>query len=147
MPWNPNETDWIAQAEGLAGVARPHHAVVPAAAAAADYEIAVFKAGASGIGTTLTRLSIIADVAIAGAATNYQTLQFRQWRGGALVGTVPGATTYATTANLAALTELALFSGAFALQPGDIITLQSVHAGTGAALPALTAVVEASPSV
>lgn len=147
MPFNPQETDFIGQLESLASNPTPELSSAPAATAASDYEVPVFVAGHQGAGTTVSRLSIYAAAAITGAATNYQTLQFRQWRAGALVGAVSGQTLYVTTASLAAQTEKNLFSGSLVLQPGDVLTLQSVHSGTGAALPIITAAVEFSPSV
>src|SRR5581483_7644868 len=147
MPFNPYETDVIGQLENLASNPTPELSSAPAATAAADYEIPIFVAGHQGTGTTVTRLSIYAAAAITGAATNFQTVKFRQWRAGALVGAVPGQTPYVTTASLAAQTEFVCFTGALALQPGDVLTLSSIHSGTGAALPNITALIEFSPSV
>jgi hypothetical protein len=147
MPLDTQRTDTVTQLEALANIPITEMVVVPAAAAAAAYEVPVFKAPSRGLATVLNRLSIIAAVAIAGAATNFQTVQFRLWRAGVLVGTITGAVTYVTTASLAVQTELVLFnlSSTVALavmQPGDVLTLQSATTGTGAALPALTAVIE-----
>jgi hypothetical protein len=147
MPFNPNETDDISQLKALESDPSPEMTTAPAVAAAVAYEIPVFVNGHGGVGTTITRLAIYAAAAITGAATNFQTLQFRQFRAGVLVGLLTGATTYVTTASLATLTEKLLFTGAVVLQPGDLLTLQSVTTGTGAALPIITTVVESSPSV
>jgi hypothetical protein len=147
MPIDPQRTDTITQLEALENIPSASYATVPAVAAGVAYEVPIFKAPSKGLATVVTRLSIIAAVAITGAATNFQTLQFRQWRAGVLVGTFTGATTYVTTASLAVQTELALFAVtttvvAVNLLPGDLITLQSVTTGTGAALPVIQTVVE-----
>ncbi len=147
MPFDYGRTDTIKQLEANMDLSRSQAVTVPAIAAGTDQEVAVHLAPSGGSGTTLTRASIFAAAAITGAATNTATVRFRQYRAGALVGNVTGGSAYTTTASLAAQTEQNLFSGAFALQPGDVITLQTTHAGSGAALPTLTAVVEASPSV
>ncbi|GAC1649469.1 MAG: hypothetical protein NVS4B6_24590 [Mycobacterium sp.] len=149
MPLDVQRTDTITQLEGLANIPQTAMAIVPAVAAAVAFEIPVYKAPSRGSAVIINRLSIIAAVAITGAATNFQTLQFRQWRAGVLVGLLTGATTYVTTVTLAVQTELALFLPsstvtAAALLPGDVLTLQNVASGTGAALPTLTVVVESS---
>lgn len=147
MPIDTQRTDTVTQLEALANIPVTETAIVPAAAAAAAYEVPVFKAPSRGLATVINRLSIIAAAAITGAATNFQTVQFRLWRAGVVVGPITGAVTYVTTASLAVQTELVLFnlSSTVALavmQPGDVLTLQSATTGTGAALPALTAVIE-----
>ena len=148
MPFDKGKTDVIKQLEQAMDLALAESAVVPAAAAGTDYEVPVYVAPSGGSGTTLSRASIFTAAAVnATAATTAATLKFRQYRAGSLVGDITGASSYATSATLAARTEKNLFSGALALNPGDLITLQNSHTGDGAALPILAAVVEASPSV
>ena len=148
MPFNKGKTDVVGQLQDGMDLADTHASVVPAAVAGTDYEVPVYVAPSGGSGTTLSRASLFAAVAVsATAATTAVTLKFRQYRAGSLVGDITGASSYATSATLAARTEKNLFSGALALSPGDLITLQTTHTGDGAALPILAAVVEASPSV
>jgi hypothetical protein len=150
MPIDPQRTDTLVQLEALANIYLSTVTVVPAVAAATAYEIPVYKAPALGSATAIRRLSIAPATAIAGAATNFQTLQFRVWRAGAFLALITGATTYATTASLAVQTESVLFAvsttvALLYLLPNDIITLQNATSGTGAALPVIAATIEASP--
>ena len=145
--WNPNESDDLEQAAALAAIPRTHSMYVASASAAADYEVGVYKAPAQGAGAAVTRVSFVVDTAITGAATNTATITVRQYRAGTLVGAVSGVTAFVTTASLAVLTEQVLFSGQLNLRTGDVLTVQTTHAGTGAALPALRVFVEAAPLV
>jgi hypothetical protein len=150
MPLDLYRTDTVTQLEALAGIPNVEMVTVAAVAAGVAYEVPVFKSPSKGLATVINRLSIIAAAAITGAATNFQTVQFRQWRAGVLVGVITGATTYVTTASLALQTELALFAvsstvSQLSMLPGDVLTLQSVTTATGAALPVLTVAVEWSP--
>ncbi len=148
MGFNKGRTDVIQQLEDAMDLPDTHEVVVPSTAAGTDYEVPVYAAPSGGSGTTLGRASIFAAAAVdATAATTAATVKFRQYRAGSLVGNVTGASSYVTSATLDAQTEENLFSGSFELDPGDLITLQTTHTGDGAALPALLAVVEASPSV
>jgi len=139
------QSDTLGEIEADLGTPLCYQESAAAAAAAAAYEVPIYKVPSQATSATVIRLSIVAAVAIAAVATNLQTLRFRQWRAGAFLANL--GTTYATSAALAVQTELALFTISatqvpVVLQPGDIITLQSVTSGTGAALPILLACAE-----
>jgi len=92
---------------------------------------------------TIRHIHIIFEAAVNGAATNYFTINIRQWRNGAALGTNLASIAFSSGVNASAFVPVHLTPAAGnVIEPGDVITVQLVSTGTGLAAPAMTAQVE-----
>lgn len=122
---------------GLAPKYDTYSGVVPATAAAADFEVALFTAPYAG---TVTDARYIADTAITGANTESRTAQLIN-KGQAGAGTTVIASKAFTSGNNAVAFDgtamtLSVTAADLVVAAGDVIAFKSLHVGaTGLADP------------
>lgn len=128
---------------GLAPLSETYQTVIPATAAAADFEAVVCTAPYAGV---VSAVSYVADTTLTGANTESRTLQLIN-KGQAGAGTtVVASKAFTSGVNAPAFDETALTLSAtpadLVVAAGDVLSFKSLHIGsTGLADPGGTAIV------
>lgn len=86
----------------------------------------------------IREIYLVAEAVLTGANTNTVTINIRQWRAGSALSTL-ASVPFVSGTNLAVFTPFLMTNLVKNnnIQPGDVITVQSVNAGSGLATPAM----------
>jgi hypothetical protein len=115
-------------------------AVLPAQSAAGATSVTIVGAVPSSYDQpnySVGKLSVTSPSLVTGQATNFATINVRQMRAGASVGTIGTLALSAASVTLPAEVETNIpVTGSPVLLDGDVLDVQLVQTGTGLALPA-----------
>jgi hypothetical protein len=128
----------MAASTGAAPFTPSVQAVMPPVATGADLELPVYQNNTGGV-VTVTSITYTTVAAITGAVTNTRTFNVFNRKGDntgvALVATLAMVNAVNTVQNVPKTIVLSATPANLDLAAGDVLTLQSLHVGTGIADP------------